>query len=107
LAAGLGGADLTLAVTINASPKYFSDRLLGFPAELELDPEAMGPKPRMMLLRMPIDRRISWWDTHRIPELFAMGERAVAQHAAAICAAVEAASNANRLDGGARERGRY
>ena len=106
LAAGQGLADLTLAVTVNASPKaHLGDRLLGFPAELELDAEAMGPRPRLMLLRMPIDRRISWWDTHRIPELFAAGERAAAQHAAAICAALEAASNGNLRDVVARERG--
>jgi len=108
VAAGQGLADLTLAVTVNASPKgHLGDRLLGFPAELELGPEAMGPPPRLMLLRMPIDRSISWWDTHRIPELFAAGERAVAQHAAAICAALEAASNGNLLDVVAGERGRH
>jgi NTE family protein len=108
LAAGQGLADVTLAVSVNASPTgHLGHRLLGFPAELQLDPEAVGPKPRLMLLRMPIDGRISWWDTHRIPELFAAGERAVAQHASAICAALDAASNANLLDVVAGEQGHH
>jgi len=85
-------ADLTVAVSSNPSAAGdIADRLLGFAAEIDIAHASPGGEEwrgNIMLIRLPIARRVRFWDMHLIPDLLALGEQVVAEHGAKILAAL-------------------
>ena len=86
-------ARLTIAVSVSQTPTAgLPYRLIGLPDEPACASTSLaandGAEARLLVVRMPIARTVRWWDTHLLPELLTAGERAVAQHAATIVAAL-------------------
>jgi NTE family protein len=90
-------ADLTVAVSSNpAAVGDIADRLLGFAAEIDITHNGLpvdGQHSDVMIIRLPIARRVRFWDMHLIPDLLALGEQVVAEHGATILAALADAAN--------------
>lgn len=92
LLASPGPAGLTVAISSNPSAAGdITDRLLGFAAEIDIEHDNLavdGRRSNVIMIRLPIARRVRFWDMHLIPELLALGEQVVAEHGAVILAAL-------------------
>jgi NTE family protein len=92
LLASPGPADLTVAVSSSQSAAGdIVDRLLGFATEIDTARDSLvvgGRMSNVMMIRLPITRRVRFWDMRLIPDLLTLGEQVVAEHGAAILAAL-------------------
>jgi NTE family protein len=82
-------ATLTVAVSSNQpGARDIVDRLLGFATEANIEHGGSGQCSDVMMIQLPITRRVRFWDMHLIPDLLALGEQVVAEHGARIVAAL-------------------
>jgi NTE family protein len=90
LLASPGPAYLTVAISSNPSGSAdIADRLLGFAPEIDVARDLGADHGgNVIVIRLPIARRVRFWDMHLIPDLLALGGRVVAEHGAAIITAL-------------------
>jgi NTE family protein len=84
--------DLTVVVSSNQSATQdIVDRLLGFATEIDIGHDGLvvgGRRSNVMMIRLPIARRVRFWDMQLIPDLLALGEQVVEERGAAILVAL-------------------
>jgi NTE family protein len=80
----------TVAISSNPSGSAdITDRLLGFAPEIDVAQDLGADQSgNVMVIRLPIARRVRFWDMHLIPDLLALGGQVVAEHGAAIITAL-------------------